>query len=169
MQLKGFPRVKPLSPYPSCWELQNVSVTFHTVRGRYVWPHSPLTQQPSWQLWSPAVADEQAVMERQTSCHQSDRRQLSPYIWRPPGTPHFHPPHVSSQVFFFSPLQCLQETRLLWLHAQGKVKSLETLLRKSAKQQHERKELTLVLWLSGLTDQASDLSKVQQMRVGLFS
>lgn len=54
-------------------------------------PHSPAA------LTAPGRTS--AAHGAPTSCHQSDRRQLSPYIWRPQGAPRWHPPQVSVETF----------------------------------------------------------------------
>ena len=113
-----------------------------TVCGRGgVRPHSPSLNSTLTAMES-CSGGQAAVTGAQTSCHQSDRRQLSPYIWRPRGL------HTSTQptslTEFFS---ASEKTSSLWLHAQGKVKraSLVMLMRKSAKQHRRTGEVKPVL------------------------
>lgn len=62
-----------------------------TVCGRGgVRPHSPSLNSTLTAMES-CSGGQAAVTGAQTSCHQSDRRQLSPYIWRPRGL------HTSTQ------------------------------------------------------------------------
>lgn len=151
-----------VSPYPSWLELKKVRVTSHTVCGRGVWPHSSSLNSTldsygalHWRTSSGHAAP--------TSCHQSDRRQLSPYIWRPRGR---HTSTRPTSLTKFLQRQRNEATRT------GKVKrvSLEMLLRKSAKQQWVIRKLKPVWWLLGLTHAASAfyIVSVQLMEVGLF-
>ncbi len=77
-----------------------------------------------------------------TSCHQSDRRQLSPYIWRPGG---LHTSTGPTSLTKFLQRQRNEPTRA------GKVKrvSLEMLLRKGAKQHWMMRELKASLMTFG--------------------
>lgn len=66
-----------------------------------------------------------------TSCHQSDRRQLSPYIWRPRGLHTSTPSRVHDQVFFLH--SASEKWSYSGCNAQGKWNvSLVMALRKSA-------------------------------------
>lgn len=158
------------SSYPSWLELKKVIDFSYCMWLGWLTTFS-FTQQHSWQLWSPAVADEQ----RSRSADQ-----LSPK-WQAtaefihleaPGTAHFHPAHVSDEVFFFQ----RQRNEVSLTTRAGKVKrvSLVMLRRKSAKRHWRVGKLKPVWWLFGFTQAASDIyrvpleSTVQLMKVRLL-
>lgn len=72
-----------------------------------------------------------------TSCHQNDRRQLSPYIWRPLGL------HMSTRPTSLTEFFEERRNRVPLATQAGKVKrvSLEMTLRKSAKQHCRMKKM----------------------------